>query len=86
MIHKTTSKFWKRYYELPDSTRKLADKNFSLLKDNPNHPSLHFKKIGVLHSARVGSNFRALAVVREYGYLWFWIGPHDEYDKILVGR
>lgn len=37
-----------------------ADKNFALLKDNPRHPSLHFKKVGTLWSARVGEQYRAL--------------------------
>ncbi len=85
MIHKTTSKFWKCYHQLPDKIRDVADKNFALLKDNPSHPSLQFKKVGSFRSARVGSSYRALAVDREYGYLWFWIGPHHEYDKIISG-
>ena len=30
---------------LPKQIRDVADKNFALLKDNPSHPSLHFKKV-----------------------------------------
>ena len=82
MIHKTTSKFWKCYHRLPDKIRELADKNFSLLKEDPDHPSLHFKKVGSFKSVRVGLSYRALAVDREYGCLWFWIGSHDEYDRL----
>jgi len=85
MIHKTTAEFWERYRTLPRKKRDLADKNFALLKDNPNHPSLHFKSVGsTLKSARVGRDYRALAVEREYGFLWIWIGTHAEYDKMLA--
>jgi hypothetical protein len=35
-------------------TRAPADKNYALLKENPQHPSLQFKKIGRFWSVRVG--------------------------------
>ena len=64
--------------------RNLADKNFQLLKDNPAHPSLQFKKVGKVWSARVGSHYRAVATSIEGGFLWVWIGTHAEYDKLLA--
>jgi len=81
--HKTASSFWKYYEHLPVDIRDLADKNFQLLKDNPSHPSLQFKKVGKVWSVRVGSNYRAIATQIEEGYLWIWIGTHAEYDKLL---
>ncbi|WP_435749603.1 hypothetical protein [Thauera sp. AutoDN2] len=54
-----------------------------MLKLNPAHPSLHFKKVGKYRSARVGLKFRALGVELEDGVLWFWIGSHAEYDRLL---
>jgi len=63
--------------------RELADKNFDLLKDNPYHPSLHFKKIGAFRSVRVGTAYRALAIEDSEDLIWFWIGNHSEYDKIV---
>jgi len=33
---------------LPKPIQKLADKNFELLKTNPFHPSLHFKKSAII--------------------------------------
>jgi hypothetical protein len=62
MKHYTTLDFWESYNKLPISVQKLADKNYELLKQNPKHPSLHFKKIGELWSVRVGLNYRALGV------------------------
>jgi hypothetical protein len=32
-------------------------------------------------SARITLSYRALAIKREDGYLWFWIGDHKTYDK-----
>jgi hypothetical protein len=81
--HKTTSSFWSCYERLPPDVRALADKNFQLLKDNPSHPSLQFKKVGKIWSVRVGAHYRALATPIEEGFLWIWIGTHAEYDKLL---
>jgi len=51
-----------------------------ITQKNPRHPSLQFKKIGKFWSVRVGLRHRALAVQIPEGFLWFWIGLHDEYD------
>ncbi|MEI7796326.1 MAG: hypothetical protein WCI06_06770 [Methylococcaceae bacterium] len=83
MKHETTSSFWATYDELPIEIRKLADKNFQLLKNDAAHPSLQFKKVGKLWSARVGSDYRALATRIDGGFLWVWIGTHAEYDKLI---
>jgi hypothetical protein len=66
----------------------LADKNFELLKRDPRHLSLQLKKAGRLWSARVGLDFRVLAYDSSEGLVWFWIGPHDEYERYLnsLGR
>jgi hypothetical protein len=63
--------------------RDLADKNFQLLKANPQHPSLHFKKIENLWLVRVGAHYRALGLDKPEGIVWFWIGSHADYDKLL---
>jgi hypothetical protein len=54
-----------------------------LLKENPKHPSLHLKRVGKYWSVRIGMKYRALGVEIEEGLLWFWIGTHAEYDRIL---
>jgi mRNA-degrading endonuclease RelE of RelBE toxin-antitoxin system len=67
MSHRATARFWRSYDELPEAIRRLADKNFALLKDDPRHPSLQLKKVGELWSARIGGNYRALALETEDG-------------------
>jgi hypothetical protein len=85
MNHYASPSFWQLYDELPESIRKLADKNFAILKEDATHPSLHFKKVGRFRSARVGINYRVLAIEVDDGLLWFWIGNHSEYDRMIAG-
>ncbi len=54
-----------------------------LLKQDSRHPSLQFKQLGNHWSARVGLNYRALAVKDGSDYVWVWIGAHGEYDKLI---
>ncbi|MGH7825512.1 MAG: hypothetical protein ACREQ7_10120, partial [Candidatus Binatia bacterium] len=68
---------------LPKPIQELADKNFELLKSNPSHRSLRFKKVGKYRAARVGLRYRALATEAGEDLLWFWIGAHSEYDKMV---
>lgn len=85
MNHYTSPRFWDCYAKLSAEQQELADKAYELLKANPSHPSLHFKKVGRFWSARVSYSLRALAVEVSEGYLWFWVGPHDEYDRLVNG-
>jgi hypothetical protein len=82
--HFATPSFWRCHSALPDTVRLLADRNFELLKSDPRHPSLHFKNVGRFWSARVGRTYRALAVKEAEDFVWFWIGPHGEYDRLLA--
>ncbi len=81
--HFTSSSFWDCYYKLPISIQKLADKNFEILKSDPYHPSLHFKKVDRFWSVRVGSKYRSIAIQNSEGIIWIWIGTHSEYDKLV---
>lgn len=76
--------FWDCLETLPPQVRKIARKNFKLWQKNPSLKSLGFKKIkNDLWSVRAGSGFRALATFEDNRYLWFWIGTHDEYERII---
>ena len=84
MNHRASRRFWTCYNALPAEVRDLADEHYKLLKSNPNHPSLHFKKIGSFWSVRVGLHYRALAVEHVNDCVWFWIGHHAEYDRLIA--
>lgn len=83
MKHFAAPDFWTRFEMLPDPVKELARKNFELLKDNPSHPSLHFKQIKNYRSVRIGLRYRALGVDVPDGILWFWVGTHTDYDRLL---
>jgi hypothetical protein len=68
---------------LPRHVRELADRNYSLLRQNPQHPSLRLKKVGRFWSVRVGLGYRALAVEAKDRLVWFWIGSHADYDAMV---
>jgi Txe/YoeB family toxin of Txe-Axe toxin-antitoxin module len=82
-VHRTTPQFWERFDVLSEDTQQLAQKSFNLLKENSRHPSLHFKKVGDYWSARIGLNFRALAIEDEKDFIWVWVGSHAEYDRLI---
>jgi hypothetical protein len=83
MRHFASRAFWEAYNKLPEQIRGLADKNYALLKENPHHPSLQFKKIGRLWSVRAGLRYRALAAEADGDLVWFWIGSHADYDALI---
>ena len=86
MTHLASRRFWGCYDGLPSSVRVLADRCFELLKADPSHPSLHFKKVGKFWSARIGLAHRALAIEVPDGLMWVWIGSHDDYGRLLRSR
>jgi len=81
--HFASARFWALYRALPEEVRLLADKNYKLLKADPRHPSLHFKRIGPVWSARIGAHYRVLGHEVQDGMNWFWIGTHADYDKLV---
>ena len=83
MNHRASPRFWSCYHQLPEEARRLADRNYETLRNDPHHPALHFKKVGALWSARVGLHYRAVAVEDGSDLIWVWIGAHDEYDRLL---
>jgi hypothetical protein len=68
---------------LPEEIQQLADRCYETLRQDSYHPFLHFKKVGRFWSVRVGLHYRALAVEREADVVWFWIGTHADYDKLI---
>ncbi len=83
MKYKATPDFWYCYRQLPQDIQKLADRCYNLLKENPKYPSLPLKKASRFWSVRIGLHYRALAVEKNSDLVWFWIGSHAEYDKLL---
>ncbi|WP_278002740.1 hypothetical protein [Nodosilinea sp. LEGE 06152] len=67
-MHYATQRFWQCYNSLPENVQRTADECYTLLKADPSHPSLHFKKLGKKYwSVRAGLSHRALGVDVEGG-------------------
>lgn len=83
----TTARFRRAYAELPERIRLQARDAYRTFARDPQHPSLHLKRVHPtrpVYSARVGLGYRALAVREGERWVWFWIGSHAEYDRLLA--
>ncbi|HZE59938.1 MAG TPA: hypothetical protein VE085_05230 [Burkholderiales bacterium] len=83
MNHYASPEFWDAYRALPANIQRLADRCYEQLRRDERYPSLQLKKVGRFYSARVGIRYRAVGIETTDGIVWFWIGPHSEYDKII---
>ncbi len=86
MKSQTLPSFWENYKLLNEKTRRGARKSYKLWKDNPFHPSLHFKCINSkenIWSVRITRSHRAIGILDGDTVTWFWIGDHDDYEKFF---
>lgn len=88
MKSRTTKKFRSLFARLPKQVQTQARIAYRLFKQNPNHPSLRFKKVHSelpIYSARISKDYRAVGQLDGDTVIWFWIGSHTDYDKLLSG-
>lgn len=81
-----TQQFVNCFQSLPERIKNLARKNYRLWKLNHYYPSLHFKEIKPgtnIYSVRIGIGYRAIGILDNDNIVWFWIGSHEEYNKII---
>ncbi len=82
----TTEEFRTLLAAAPAAIQAKAQSAYRLWSDNPAHPSLRFKKVHdklPIYSVRIDLDWRALGVMKQGAVIWFWIGPHSEYEKLL---
>ncbi len=81
-----TDKFKKAFDGLPLKIQQQARDAYELWKDDSTYPNLHFKQIHrkkAIYSVRIGLSYRALGVMENETIIWFWIGSHEEYNKLI---
>ncbi len=86
MKSRTTVQFRKSLAGLPDEIRQQARVAYRQFQDNPNQPSLRFKKVHPtlpIYSARINKSYRAVGQLQGDTVVWFWVGSHTEYDQLL---
>ena len=84
MKSRATTRFWAAYRDLPTDVQETARKAYRLFRENPQHPSLQFKKIHSreqIYSVRISLGYRAVGLLENNGVTWFWIGSHAAYDR-----
>lgn len=89
MISRTTASFRGALSKLPSEVRRHARRAYRQFTEDPSHPSLRFKPIHAkdpIYSARVGMHYRAVGVLTGNEIIWFWIGTHAEYDRLIARR
>ena len=86
MKSRTTKRFRELAERLPLKVRRQVRQAYRLFREDPSHPGLHFKQVHPdppTYSARVGIGYRAVGVVDGDTIIWFWIGSHTDYDRLL---
>lgn len=86
MNSRTTRHFRQMLAKLPLNIRQQAKETYRLFRENSRHPSLRFKKVHntqPIYAVRINIDYRAVGVVDGGEIIWFWIGPHTEYERLL---
>ena len=86
MISHTSRRFRQAFDALPEAVQIQARQAYQLFIDNPRHPSLRFKPVHPsrpVYSARINRDYRAVGVLNGDTIVWFWIGAHSEYERII---
>ena len=79
-------RFREAFRALPTPVQSLARRAYRTFRANPFHPSLQFKQVHPrrpIVAARVGLGYRALGIREGEDIVWFWIGTHAAYDRLI---
>ncbi len=78
--------FIKLFRKLPKDVQAGAKNAYRKWKQDPFYSSLQFKKVHPtkpVYSVRVSSGWRAMGFKESDKMLWFWIGSHESYNKLI---
>jgi hypothetical protein len=82
----TTAAFRALLAAAPPAIQAKAQTAYKIWTQNPAHPSLRYKKVHdtlPIYSVRIDRDWRAVGTLQQGAMVWFWIGPHDEYERLL---
>jgi hypothetical protein len=89
VISRTTARFRSAFGNLEPEIKREARRAYRLFKRNPHHPTLRFKKVHPsqpIWSVRIVGGYRAVGVRAEDEIVWYWIGSHADYERLLSQR
>lgn len=86
--HWQTKSFRDSLSTLPSQIQQLAFQKYQTLLLNPQQVSIKQmpgnQRQFEVWSAQVGNRYRALSVKFKNQFIWYWIGSHEEYNKIKM--
>ena len=88
MKSRANARFWELFRQLPADVQDQARQAYRTFDLNPRHPGLQFKRVSQarpVYSVRVNRDHRA-GILQGEGITWYWIGNHEDYDRLLAGR
>ena len=86
MISHTTERFRKTFAQLPAKIQHQAKEVYKQFRQDPFYPSLRFKRVHStkpVYSVRINVEYRTVGIQNENEMIWFWIGSHEDYTKLL---
>ena len=87
MKSRRTRRFHECFARLPSDIQSQARRAYQPFRDDPGHPELRFKNVHETeptYSVRVSQGYRAAGVRKDDAIIWFWIGSHSDYDRLLL--
>jgi hypothetical protein len=82
----TTARFRRAFAAPSREAQRRARSAYAAFRRDRRHPSLRFTHVHPhrpIYSARIGLGHRALGVLEGETMVWFWIGTHADYDRLL---
>jgi hypothetical protein len=83
MHSRASGSFWACFQELSEEIQRSTTKQYRLWLRDVKHPSVQFKRVQNYWSARITDNYRALGIADGDTVVWFWIGNHSEYERLI---
>lgn len=86
MRSRTNERFRKAFDSLPEDVRRRAREAYARWQENPAHPALQYKKVHdtqPIYSVRITRDWRAVGILQGEEMIWFWIGSHANYERLL---
>ena len=87
MISRLHLSFRRDFANLPRKIQERARAAYRRFQTDPSHPGLQFKQLhsnAPLWSVRVTASYRAVGIRKDDEIVWFFIGTHAEYDRLLA--
>lgn len=89
MRSKCRRSFWDLFNRLPEYVQREARNAYRDFRTDPGMPGLNFEAVTpkrIVWSVRITGQYRALGARKAESpdlIVWFWIGTHNDYDKLI---